>query len=249
MIEIGWIEAAVSVVALFLASIVFSATGFGIGMISTPIMLLVYEPQTVIVVAGTAGLGVGIWIITKSWRDIPFREILPIAIAALCGAPIAVFILRTADSSILSIGIAVLIILFAIGSFIKVEREIPYSTPVGILAGFIVGVLLPTSGVAGSLVMLFLMTKNWQRQTVRAAMAFFLVSLMSFSVILFALWGLYTPLTLTLIGVVAIPTLIGLAIGAMLVNRLNERAFQYIVIGIIIVSAIVVLAKEANGYL
>ena len=42
-------------------------------------------------------------------------------------------------------------------------------------------------------------------------MAFFLVSLMSFSVILFALWGLYTPLALTLIGVVAIPTLIGLA--------------------------------------
>ena len=35
----------------------------------------------------------------------------------------------------------------------------------------------------------------------------------------------------------------------MLVNRLNERAFQYIVIGIIIVSAIIVLAKEANGYL
>ena len=56
MIEIGWIEAAVSIVALFLASIVFSATGFGIGMISTPIMLLVYEPQTVIVVAGTADL-------------------------------------------------------------------------------------------------------------------------------------------------------------------------------------------------
>ena len=160
MIELGWIEAAVSVVALFLASIVFSATGFGIGMISTPLMLLVYEPQTVIVVAGTAGLGVGVWIITKSWRDIPFREILPIAIAALCGAPIAVFILKTADSSILSIGIAVLIILFAIGSFVKVEREIPYSTPVGILAGFIVGVLLPTSGVAGSLVMLFLDDKE-----------------------------------------------------------------------------------------
>ena len=247
--ELGWLEAVVVVFAMLLASTVFSATGFGIGMISTPLMLLVYEPQTVIVVAGTAGLGIGVWIISKSWRDVPFKEVLPITIAALCGAPIAVFILTTADSSILSIGIAVLIILFAVGSFVNVEREIPYSTPVGIAAGFIVGVLLPTSGVAGSLVMLFLMTKKWERQTVRAAMAFFLLALMSFSIILFALNGLYTPLRLTLIGVIIIPSVVGIAIGSFLMRRLNERVFNMSVIGIIIVSSVLVLAKEASKYL
>ena len=247
--ELGWVEAIVVVMAMLLASTVFSATGFGIGMISTPLMLLVYEPQTVIVVAGTAGLGIGVWIISKSWRDVPFREILPITIAALCGAPIAVFILKTADSGVLSIGIAVLIILFAIGSFVKVEREIPYSKQVGIAAGFIVGVLLPTSGVAGSLVMLFLMTRNWERQTVRAAMAFFLVSLMAFTVVLFALYGLYTPLRLTLIGIVAIPAVIGFLLGAMLIKRINERVFGNMVIGIIIVSSIIVVVKEVSKYL
>ena len=249
MMELGWVEAIVVVMAMLLASTVFSATGFGIGMISTPLMLLVYEPQTVIVVAGTAGLGIGVWIISKSWRDVPFREILPITIAALCGAPIAVFILKTADSGVLSIGIAVLIILFAIGSFVKVEREIPYSKQVGIAAGFIVGVLLPTSGVAGSLVMLFLMTRNWERQTVRAAMAFFLVSLMAFTVVLFALYGLYTPLRLTLIGIVAIPAVIGFLLGAMLIKRINERVFGNMVIGIIIVSSIIVVVKEVSKYL
>jgi uncharacterized membrane protein YfcA len=249
LMELGWVEAIVVVMAMLLASTVFSATGFGIGMISTPLMLLVYEPQTVIVVAGTAGLGIGVWIISKSWRDVPFREILPITIAALCGAPIAVFILKTADSGVLSIGIAVLIILFAIGSFVKVEREIPYSKQVGIAAGFIVGVLLPTSGVAGSLVMLFLMTRNWERQTVRAAMAFFLVSLMAFTVVLFALYGLYTPLRLTLIGIVAIPAVIGFLLGAMLIKRINERVFGNMVIGIIIVSSIIVVVKEVSKYL
>ena len=249
MMDLAWLEAIVVIFAMLLASTVFSATGFGIGMISTPLMLLVYEPQTVIVVAGTAGLGIGVWIISKSWRDVPFREILPITIAALCGAPIAVFILKTADSSVLSIGIAVLIILFAIGSFVKIEKEIPYSKQVGIVAGFIVGVLLPTSGVAGSLVMLFLMTRNWERQTVRAAMAFFLVSLMAFTVVLFALYGLYTPLRLTLIGIVAIPAVIGFLLGAMLIKRINERVFGNLVIGIIIVSSIVVVVKEVSKYL
>ena len=249
MMDLGWLEAIVVIFAMLLASTVFSATGFGIGMISTPLMLLVYEPQTVIVVAGTAGLGVGVWIISKSWRDVPFREILPITIAALCGAPIAVFILKTADSSVLSIGIAVLIILFAIGSFVKIEKEIPYSKQVGIATGFIVGVLLPTSGVAGSLVMLFLMTRNWERQTVRAAMAFFLVSLMAFTVVLFALYGLYTPLRLTLIGIVAIPAVIGFLLGVMLIKRINERVFGNLVIGIIIVSSVIVVVKEVSKYL
>ena len=40
MIEIGWMEAAVAIAAMFLGATVFSATGFGIGMVSTPIMLL-----------------------------------------------------------------------------------------------------------------------------------------------------------------------------------------------------------------
>ncbi len=267
--DLGWLEAIVVIFAMLLASTVFSATGFGIGMISTPLMLLVYEPQTVIVVAGTAGLGVGVWIISKSWRDVPFREILPITIAALCGAPIAVFILKTADSGVLSIGIAVLIVLFAVasianfqpnfthlrelGTTIDLSRNkalrISHLTILGIVIGFIVGVLLPASGVAGSLVMLFLMTKNWERQTVRAAMAFFLVSLMAFTVVLFALYGLYTPLRLTLIGIVAIPAVIGFLLGAMLIKRINERVFGNLVIGIIIVSSIVVVVKEVSKYL
>ena len=243
----GWFETVIPALALFFGSLVFSATGFGIGMIATPIMLIAYEPQTVIVVSGTVGLGVGIWIISKSWRDIPFSQILPIAIAAVCSVPFAVAILKTADSGVLSIVIAVLIILFAIGSFVKFEKEIPYSTPVGIVVGFVVGVLLPTSGVAGSLVMLYLMTKNWERHTVRAAMAFFLVTLMLSAVIGFAVAGLYTSQRLTLIGIVIVPSIAGLALGAMLVGRINERMFQYIVIGVIIVSSIVVLSQEIVG--
>ena len=244
MIEIDWLEAAGAMVALFLGTTVFSATGFGIGMVSTPVMLLAHGPQSAIIVPGTLGMGVAVWIIWKSWRDVPFKQIIPIALAAVVGSPIGVYILSNANASVLSIVIAAFIILFAIGSFFKVDRELPYSTPVGILAGFVVGVLLPTTGVAGSLVMLYLMTKHWERQTVRAAMAFFLMVLTSVAVIQFALAGLYTQERLTLIGLTAVPALIGLALGALIIRRINERVFQYSVIGIIIFSSVVAIAQE-----
>lgn len=244
MIEVDWLEAAVAMAAMFLGATVFSATGFGIGMVSTPMMLLAHGPQSAIIVPGTLGMGVAVWIIWKSWRDVPFRQIIPIALASVVGSPIGVYILSNANASVLSIVIAAFIILFAIGSFFKVEREIPYSTPVGILAGFIVGVLLPTTGVAGSLVMLYLMTKNWERQTVRAAMAFFLMALTSVAVVQFALAGLYTQERLTLIVIAAVPALIGLGLGAIIIRRINERAFHYAVIGIIIFSSVVAIAQE-----
>ena len=244
MNDIGWMEAVVVVVALLLGCTVFSATGFGIGMVSTPIMLLAHEPQSAIVIPGTLGMFVGYWIIWNSWRDVPFKQIIPIALAAVVGSPIGVYILSNADASVLSIVIAAFIILFAVGSFFKLERELPYSTPLGILAGFIVGVLLPTTGVAGSLVMLYLMTKNWERRTVRAAMAFFLVVLTSVAVVQFALHGLYTPERVTLLGIAAVPMLIGLALGAFIIKRINERVFQYAVIGIIIFSSIVAIGQE-----
>ena len=242
--EVSIWGAVAAAVALFFGSFVFSATGFGIGMIATPILLLAYEPLTTIVVTGTAGMGVGVWIFTKSWRDIPMRVVLPIALAAVIGSPISVIILRNADAGLLTIGIAALIILFAIGSFVKVEREIPYSTPIGIAAGFIVGVLLPTTGVAGSLVMLYFMTRQWERLQVRAAMAFFLLVLMTASVIQWAIAGFYTHERLTLLGIAVIPSIAGLALGAMLVRRLNESVFQYLVIGIIIASSVLVIGQE-----
>ena len=44
------VETLVAILALFIGSTMFSAIGFGIGMVATPVMLLVLDPQTVIVV-------------------------------------------------------------------------------------------------------------------------------------------------------------------------------------------------------
>ena len=245
--DISWMEAIAAAVAMLLGTTVFSATGFGIGMIATPVLLIAHEPQSAIVIPGSLGLLTGLWIMWKSWRDVPLRQILPVSIPSWFGAPIGVYILSTADARILSIAIAVLIILFAIGSFYKVERELPFSTPLGVIAGFAVGVLLPTTGVAGSLVMLYLMTRQWERQTVRAAMAFFLTTLMIMSIFFFWYNGLYTQERLALIGIAVIPAALGLALGAIIIKRINERVFQYAVIGIIIFSSVVAIGLELRN--
>ena len=169
---------------------------------------------------------------------------LPIAAAGALGVPLAVYILKFADPSIMRIGISVLVLMFAAIATVNFQRDFPYSRVVGVLAGFVVGVVLPAFGVGGPLVTLYLLTRNWQRRSVRAGMAFYLLVLDVFAVAGYAVAGLYTAERLTLIALMAILMLAGLGLGAMLLKLMSERVFRYVVVTIIISSSMLVLVRE-----
>lgn len=231
--------------AMFLAVTVYSATGFGIGMVATPAMLWFFDPQTAVVVVGTGSAAIGVLIAYQSRRDIPYREMLPICAAGAAGAPIAVLILKNADPTALRVGIALLIILLAIGSLRNFQGTLPYARALGMAAGFIVGVVLPAFGVGGPLVMLFVLTRGWDRRAVRAAMGFYLAVLSVVMVAFYALFGLYTAERLELIAIAALPELAGLLFGFLLLKWMNERVFRIAVMVVILLSSAVVLAREA----
>ena len=237
-------QVGIAALMLFLGSTALSATGFGIGMVAMPGLLFVLEPQTAVVILNTIAIAIEVWIVVQSRRDIPFRDVLPIAAAGALGVPLAVYILKFADPSIMRIGISILVLMFAAIATVNFQRDFPYSRAVGVLAGFVVGVVLPAFGVGGPLVTLYLLTRNWQRRSVRAGMAFYLLVLDVFAVAGYAVAGLYTAERLTLIALMAIPMLAGLGLGAMLLNVMSERVFRYVVVTIIISSSMLVLVRE-----
>ena len=57
---------------LFVGSTVLSTVGFGIGMTTTPVLLLVFEPQTAVVVVNTISIVLFGLIIYQNRADIPF---------------------------------------------------------------------------------------------------------------------------------------------------------------------------------
>ena len=240
-------QIAIAVLMLFLGSTALSATGFGIGMVAMPGLLFVLEPQTAVVVLNTVALAIELWIVIQARRDIPYKEVLPIVAAGALGVPIAVYILKFADPSIMRIGISVLVLMFAALAPVKFQRDFRYSKAAGVLTGFAVGVVLPAFGVGGPLVTLYLLTRNWERRSVRAAMAFYLFVLDVFGVTGYAVAGLYTVERLTLIALMIVPMLAGLALGAVLLRRMSERVFRRVIVAIIISSSISVLVGELTG--
>ena len=238
------LQVVVAALMLFLGCTALSATGFGIGMVAMPGLLFVLEPQTAVVVLNTIAIAVEAWVVVQARKDIPFREILPIAVAGALGVPLAVYILKFADPSIMRVGISVLVLMLAATATFNFQREFPYSKVVGVLAGFAVGVVLPAFGVGGPLVTLYLLTRSWQRQSVRAAMAFFLLTLDVFGIAGYAVAGFYTAERLTLIALMVIPMLAGLGLGVLILKLMSERVFRYVVVTLIVSSSALVLVKE-----
>ena len=95
---------------VFAGALVFCTVGFGIGVASFPLLLLLLDPQTAVVVINTVSLFMFALVIWQTRQHIPVRQVLPIAAAGLVGVPVGVFILRDADATILRIAIAALII-------------------------------------------------------------------------------------------------------------------------------------------
>ena len=244
-LTLGLTGIAIAALALFLGCTVYSATGFGIAMVATPIALLaIADPQTAVIVVNSAGVSAGVLIAIQARKDVPYREIVPIAVAGALGVPIGVLILKYADPNIIRIGIATLILLLAALSLKEFQGEIPYARVLGIVAGFAVGITLAAFAVGGPLIVLFLLARNLRRQSVRGAMAFFLLVISMVGLGFYTYFELYTTERLTLIAIVLVPAFIGFALGGLLIKQMNERIFRYVVLGIIVMSSLAVLLPE-----
>ena len=75
-------------------------------------------------------------------------------------------------------------------------------------------------------------------------MALYLLVLDVFGVSGYAIAGLYSAHRLTLIAFMIVPMLAGLALGVVLLNRMSDRVFRYVVVAIILSSSMLLLVRE-----
>ena len=238
-------EILVAVPVMLMGATVLSTVGFGIGIATSPLLLLVVEPQTVVVVVNTVSLAVFALIIAQTRRHLRVRELLPVIAGGVLGAPIGVLVLSTLSGSALRIGITALVVLFTaslrFGGLMVLARK----RSIGPLVGLSVGALLAGFGIGGPLVAVYLLAREMPSQTVRGQLSLFFLIVESVAVVGYAVSGLFTTERLALIAIVIAPVLLGYVLGAALVGRMSETRFRQSVVGVILATSFVVLAREA----
>ena len=229
---------------MFAGSTVLSTVGFGIGVATAPVLLLVLDPQTVVITVNTPSLVLFVLLILQTRAHLSVRDVMPMAIAGLLGAPLGVFILSSAGADVLRIAITALILVLATAVAFDIRLPFPRGRMAGPAVGFPVGVLLTSTGIGGPLVALFLLTSELKRHALRASLSVYFLLVESTGVIGYGVAGLFTPERITLILVVTVPVLLGYRLATVLVGRMNEQVFRTTVVGVILTTSLMVLGRE-----
>jgi uncharacterized membrane protein YfcA len=105
------------IVALFaalLAGIITGLTGFGLAMISTPILLFVYEPRTVIVLTVILSIFISVAVVWDSWHDARWRLALALLVPALFGVVVGTMVLGAIDPVYIRLAIGAIVVFSAL---------------------------------------------------------------------------------------------------------------------------------------
>lgn len=240
---ISLVAAALIVLA---ASVVKGTTGFGFALVATPLLLLLWEPLVIVPVLIPASMVEDILIITQNRHRLEWGRVGPMAAAGVLGIPLGTAILFIVPSTTLKIGLALVVLASATilitGARVNISRERVASS----VAGFISGILLASTTIAGPPVTLFLINQRWAKETFRTSLALFFLTLEGFVIVSLAVSGILTVSTFVVSMAMWPSVLLGYAIAIRLLPHISQEAFLRIATVLVMAAGVLALVTAVR---
>jgi len=242
------LEMILLMVAVFGASALQSATGIGFGVIAGPILLILLNNGSAIQISIVLNLLIASLLTPTLWRQAD-KPLLKNLVAGLAiGSPLGLLIFLNVDIVLLKLGagIAVLLTLYMIVHGIRSETRTTTPGPgrveqvtIGAVAG-IMGVCLAMPGPVPAA---WMASKGFPKESIRATiLAMFVVS-----------YTVALGLQAGLVGVgpevsgfslrLAPATVLGVLVGQFFSRRITERTFRWILVTVLVFTAIVLFSS------
>ena len=226
----------VALFAALLAGIVTGLTGFGLALISTPILLFVYEPRTVVVLTAIFSIFINAAVVWDSWHEGRRRLSLALFVPALFGIVVGVEVLGVIDPVYLRLGVGAIVVFSAL--LLVRDIELPgANTRWGTLvAGSASGALSTSTGLAGPPIVLLLASRGLPKHEFRGTSALYFLPMSIAGLAVLALRGLVEAPEVPL-GLLLVPAAIaGKAIGTALLEHVSEKAFRAVTLALVILT-------------
>ena len=222
--------------AALLAGMVTGLTGFGLALISTPILLFVYEPRTVVVLTAIFSIFINTAVVWDSWHEARRRLSLALFVPALFGIVVGVEVLGVIDPVYLRLGVGAIVVFSAL--LLVRDIELPgANTRWGTLvAGSASGALSTSTGLAGPPIVLLLASRGLPKHEFRGTSALYFLPISIAGLAVLALRGLVEAPEVPL-GLLLVPAAIaGKAIGTSLLKHVSEKAFRAVTLALVILT-------------
>ncbi len=235
----------VALLAALLAGVVTGLTGFGLALISTPILLFVYEPKTVVVLTAIFSIFINTAVVWDSWHESRKRLALTLLVPSVIGVVVGVEVLRVIDPDYVRLGVGMIVVFSAL-LLVRDVRLPGADTRWGTLvAGSASGMLSTSTGLAGPPVVLLLASRGLPKHEFRGTSALYFLPMSVAGIAVLALRGLVDASEVPL-GLLLVPAaIVGKALGTALLRRVSEGAFRAVTLGLVILTGTLGVATAA----
>ena len=233
MVDLLLIGAAVAIFVV--AALAQAVTGFGSALVAVPLLTVVTDPVTAIVVATSVSLVLTSGAAWRERRHVDVRPARALTVAGVLGMPVGLLVLQLLDESLLTgcIAVAMLVLIVLVVSGLHVpERALP-------VAGFASGALLTSTGMNGPPLVMALVGREPLRY--RATLQAVFAGQDLVAVAAFALLGLVDreALLLTVAGTVGLP--LGWRVGDVVFHWIPGSRLRQVVVGGLVLTGVSML--------
>jgi uncharacterized membrane protein YfcA len=234
------VESAWCAFAIALAYAVRAISGFGAGVIATPLLTFVLPLPVTVPLITVSGMFAGSRQVVRDWRIIAWREIAIFVPGSLVGVALGLYLFTALDPVLLARALGVYILGYAIYSLFghrMAERRLALPRwvvhPVAAAGGLVATIF---GGLAGAIYATYLDALDLSKDVFRVTMSATLLVLALVRSIGYAATGVFQPEDAVLIAAALIPVAIGTIAGDRLHDRLDPRAFRRVV-GLLLVAS------------
>ena len=235
----------VALVAALFAGVVTGTTGFGLALISTPILLFVYEPRTVIVLTAIFSIFISAAVVLDSWREAHRRLALTLLLPGCVGIVAGTQVLKSVNPTYIRLAVGAVVVLSAL-LLVRDVRLPGADTRWGpVVAGVASGALSTSTGLAGPPIVLLLSSRGLPKHQFRGTSAFYFLFMGLVTLAILAARGLVDAGELPLAAVLVPSAMVGKAIGTAFLKRIPESSFRSLSLGLVILTGALGVATAA----
>ncbi|WP_307686137.1 sulfite exporter TauE/SafE family protein [Variovorax boronicumulans] len=233
------------IVGAVLAGFVQGLSGFAFGLVAMSVWAWTLEPQLAAVLALFGALTGQVIAAITVRRAFDKSLLWPFVLGGLVGVPFGVWLLPHLDLVVFKVCLGTLLVLWC--PAMLMSQHLPKITFGGRVAdgivGTIGGAMAGIGGFSGTIPTLWCTLRGFQRDTQRAVIQNFNLSMLmvAFTIHLFS--GSIVPSMVPLLGLVALAVAVPVLLGARLYIGISETAFRKIVLSLLTASGIAMLAS------
>lgn len=225
-----------ALVAALLAGTVTGLTGFGLALISTPLLLFVYEPRTVVVLTVFFSIFINIAVVWDSWREARRPLALALLVPSVVGVVLGAEVLRILDPLYIRLAVGAVVVLSALVLMRDVRLPGAGTRWGTVVAGSASGALSTSTGLAGPPIVLLLASRGLPKAEFRSTSALYFLAMSLVGLLVLAGRGLIEGGEIRLALVLVPAAIVGKMIGTAFLKKVSERAFRTLSLGLVILT-------------